>query len=205
MHNGANLGSAGLVVLINQSQMTSLRHPRRHDDLLNFRLKRLFSIGGAPAVRLCEGRYGIARNEWRVLAALAEHGKASPSALYARIGGDPGRASRVVASLAAKGLVVRTADGADRRRAMLAISPSGRALYRAILPKLRKINERLMSVLTEEEARLLEDYLCRLTEHAQRILGDGGGVAERADRRKGGSRRVWARATAGDARRVHGG
>lgn len=50
--------------------MSVLQHPRKHDDLLNYRLKRLFSLGGAPAVRLCEGRYGIARNEWRMIAAL---------------------------------------------------------------------------------------------------------------------------------------
>ena len=45
--------------------MQHLQDPQRHDDLLNYRLKRLVGLGGAPAVRLCEGRFGISRTEWR--------------------------------------------------------------------------------------------------------------------------------------------
>src|SRR5688572_11079077 len=61
-----------------------LRAPRTLDDLLNYRLLRLFALGGAPVIRLLEGRYGIARREWRVLALLAAHGGMSPSALAER-------------------------------------------------------------------------------------------------------------------------
>ena len=43
-----------------------LAHPAEHADLLNYQLKRLVNYGGAPAIRLCEGRYGITRSEWRV-------------------------------------------------------------------------------------------------------------------------------------------
>jgi hypothetical protein len=38
-----------------------LKRPVGHDDLLNFRLERLLTLGAAPAIRLCEGRYGVAR------------------------------------------------------------------------------------------------------------------------------------------------
>lgn len=169
----------------------SLARPAKHDDLLNYRLKRLFSVGGAPAVRLCEGRYGVSRNEWRLIAALVEHGPQSPSALHQRVGGDRARSSRVVSSLVEKGLAKRSRDSADNRRWILEASASGLSLYRELLPKLCRINERLVSVLDASEVARFEEYLGRLMEQALRIQAEGDGVAERADRRNGGSRRVW--------------
>lgn len=173
--------------------MSVLRHPRKHDDLLNYRLKRLFKLGGAPAVRLCEGRYGISRNEWRIIAALHEDGPQSPSALHERVGGDRARTSRVVAALVEKRLVVRQVDDKDKRRAMLRVTQAGRALYAELFPQLASINERLMAALNAGESALLEEFLERLTKHAERIQREGDGVAERADRRHGGSRVVWQR------------
>lgn len=171
--------------------MSVLKHPRKHDDLVNFRLKRLFNLGGAPAVRLCEGRFGIARNEWRMIAALVEDGPQSPSALHARVGGDRARTSRVVTGLVEKGLVTRVVDRNDKRRATLAITGSGRALYNELFPQLAKINERLMAALEDDEAALLQDFLERLTRKALEIQRAGDGVAERADRRRGGARAIW--------------
>jgi hypothetical protein len=52
----------------------SLRQPRQLDELLNYRLLRLFAVSGAPVVRLLEGRYGISRREWRLIALLAARG-----------------------------------------------------------------------------------------------------------------------------------
>ena len=168
-----------------------LRHPRTHDDLLNYRLKRLFNIAGAPAVRLCEGRFGVSRNEWRILAALCEEGPLSPSSLHDRVGLDRARISRVVAELVTKRLASRQVSMTDHRRATIAATASGKALYGRMLPQLARINQRLVSVLDDEELRLLESMLDRLTEQAQRIRAEGDGVAERANRRLGGARRVW--------------
>lgn len=173
--------------------MSALRCPRKHDDLLNYRLKRLFTLGGAPAVRLCEGRYGIARNEWRIIAALFEDGPQSPSMLHERVGGDRARTSRVVAALVEKGLVARRAHRTDKRRAMLAITEAGNALYAELFPRLAAINERLMAVLDDHEAALLQEFLERLSDQAVCIQREGDGVNERADRRRGGARAVWAR------------
>jgi DNA-binding MarR family transcriptional regulator len=143
-------------------------------------------------VRLGEGRYGVARNEWRMVAALVEHGPQSPTALHERIDCDAGRASRVVAGLVEKGLVARRTHCEDKRRATLSATTAGKALYAELLPQLLRINERLMAVLSESEADLLEEFLERLTRNARRIQKDGDdGIEVRADRRHGGARRVW--------------
>src|SRR5204863_1196315 len=151
--------------------MTSnLRHPQQHDELLNYRLKRLFTMGGAPAVRLCEGSFGLPRFEWRVVAALVERGAVSPSQLSARVGMDAGRVSRAIGGLVEKKLVVRYRQPGDRRRATVSATDSGRRLYAELFPRLAEINSRLVNVLTDSELNLLDRYLNKLTQHARKIL-----------------------------------
>ncbi len=168
----------------------SLRHPRDLDDLLNYRLMRLFAAGGAPVVRLCEGRYGIARREWRILALLASGGPLSPSALAERANLDRARTSRAIGSLGAKELVRRSSQPGDRRRAVVMLSERGQHLYDELFPQVAAINERLLSVLDDASVTALEDAIEKLTDHAadvnRELVRD-----VHADRRRGGSRLHW--------------
>jgi DNA-binding MarR family transcriptional regulator len=171
--------------------MSRLKEPQEHDDFLNYQIKRLLQLGGAPAIRLCEGRYGVARMEWRLVAALKEEGPMSPSALVNRTGIDQARVSRAIDRLEEKGLVRSAHDAADRRRVVLDLTEAGQQLYRELFPALAQINRRIMAVLDETEALALEGYLKRLTAQARQIFESGGGVDVQTDRRLGGSRRRW--------------
>lgn len=171
--------------------MSTFSHPCRHDDLLNYRLKRLLAIGGAPAIRLCEGRYGVARLEWRLVAALVEGGCMAPSTLAERTHLEPARVSQTVTRLVAKQLVERIVQPGDRRRATVRASATGEQLYAQLFPELVQINQRIVAALTEEEAAQLERCLLKLTERAQQIHDEGGGVEVRANRHLGGSQRFW--------------
>jgi DNA-binding MarR family transcriptional regulator len=170
--------------------MSRLHDPREHDDLLNYQLSRLLRIGGAPAIRLCEGRFGVTRSEWRLVAALAEHGAMSPSQLSARARMNQARVSRLLTDVMAKGLIERIEHDDDRRRATVCVTAAGKRLYTELFPLLAAINRRIMAVLDESEALILERCLRKLTDRAQTILDEGGGVDVRADRRRGGSRRI---------------
>ena len=183
--------------------MNRLQDPLQHDDLLNYQLKHLLNLGGAPAIRLCEGRYGVTRQEWRLVAALTEGGAMSPSSLAERVDFDPARVAKTLASLVDKGFVRRVPNTDDRRRASVATTAAGKRLYAQLFPQLASINRRLMEVLDEKEASLLEDFLSRLTERARQVYVSGGGIDARADRRHGGSRRVWSlAASASDSIRL---
>lgn len=171
--------------------MSTLSDPRQHDDLLNYRLKRLLTLGGAPAIRLCEGRYGVARLEWRLVAALVEHGPMSPSTLVERSHVEAARVSQTITRLVAKRLVERIRHPGDRRRATVRASATGEQLYVQLFPQLATINRRIVAALTEDEAALLGQCLCKLTERAQQIYDEEGGVDARADRRLGGGQRFW--------------
>ena len=170
----------------------TLSRPRSLDELLNYRLMRLFSLSGAPIVRLCEGRYGISRREWRIVALLAAHGPLSPSALADRGDLDRARTSRAIGSLAGKKLVERVPQPGDARRAVVGLSDTGRRLYDDLFPQVAEINRQVLAALDPPLVDALDEALKRLTEHAATV-NRGNALDVQADRRHGGSRRRWLR------------
>ena len=170
----------------------SLDDPRGAKDLLNYRLSRLLASSGAMVVRLCEGRYGITRREWRVIAVLAEDGATSPSELAQRAHLERARASALITTLADKQLVHRVPVPGDARRAVVTLTDAGKALYDELLPQSIHFQREVLAVLSAPEREQLEVALKKLTEAAERIVASKP-VLEKADRRHGGSRRLRTR------------
>lgn len=166
----------------------TLRDPQGLDDLLNYRLARLHALSGAPVVRLCEGRYGITRREWRLLALLAAQGATSPSELAERAHLDRARTSRAIGSLAAKGLAQRVARPGDARRAVVQVTARGQSLHDEMFPQVAAINRAVLAALDEPLLVALDEALQRLTVQAEAL---GGHLASgvQADRRRGGAAR----------------
>ena len=165
-----------------------LREPGRFDDLLNYRLQRLFAASGAPVIRLLEGRYGITRREWRLLATLGSRGPLSPSLLAEECHLDRPRASRAIGSLHVKGLIERDAQRGDARRAQVALTDRGSALYQELFQQVAAINVQLVECLDDSTLQIFQDAMHRLTASAiqlnMTLVQDVG-----ADRQAGGARR----------------
>jgi len=172
--------------------MGTLKDPQRLEELLNFRLKHLFRLGGAPAVRVCEGEFGIARQHWRILAALVENGPVAVGALARDTLIDVARISRILSELRKIGLVERRSALSGRtRNDAAAATPAGRAVYAKLFPRLASINRQLCQVLSQGEADQLEEILERLTVHAAMIHHQMEYTDQpKAQRRLGGSHRV---------------
>lgn len=168
-----------------------LRHPGSIDELLNYRLLKLQAQSGAPVIRLLEGRFGIARREWRLIGLLALHGALSPSALAREADLDRPRTSRALGVLVGKGLVTRQALPGDARQARVALTDAGQQLYREILPEVAAINRAVLEALSDAQVAQLDALLRALTARAREVNATQ--VRDvRADRRAGGSRRIRA-------------
>jgi DNA-binding MarR family transcriptional regulator len=166
----------------------SFKHPTVCNDLLNYRLARLLGSSGAPIIRICEGRYGITRREWRLIAMLADFGPLSPSALADHAHTDRPLVSRAINDLVDKGLVSRIVAPDDKRRASVALTDKGRELHGELFPQTANINASVLASLSEEELRVFDRALDVLTEAASR-LNQEYALTEKADRHRGGSRR----------------
>lgn len=151
------------------SRPEPLASPASLDGLLLYRMSRVLAVSGSLVVRLCEGRFGITRREWRVLALLArEEGvRSSELAQHAQL--DRARTSRAVTTLVAKKLVRREAQPGDRRQISLVLTDVGRALYAAIFPLVTGINLSLLSALSEAEIGTLDRALARLQQRADEM------------------------------------
>ncbi|WP_390342620.1 MarR family winged helix-turn-helix transcriptional regulator [Variovorax boronicumulans] len=155
--------------------------PRRPlDDLLLYRLSRLLAVAGSMVIRLCEGRFGITRREWRLIAVLASRGELGSSQLAEHAQLDRARTSKAVGSLVAKRLVSRTALAGDRRQVRLGLTATGQALYDELFPLVTRINAELMGTLDADDAARFDDALHRLQAHAETMVAQA--VLPKADR-----------------------
>ncbi len=166
----------------------SFAQPATVEDLLNYRLSTLLAASGAMVTRLCEGRYGITRREWRLICLLAAHGPMSPSELAARAHLERARVSRHITDLVGKKLVARVAVQQDGRRAQVELTRRGHELYQELFPQSVGLNKQVLAALTPTQLAVFDAALTRLTEHAESISRSQP-LAEKADRRHGGSRR----------------
>lgn len=161
-----------------------LRQPQVLGDLLIYRLGRLYATAGAMTLRVCEGEFGVARREWRLLAVLGEAGELQPSELANRAELDRARTSRALAGLQAKGLVARQAVASDRRLARVTLTEQGRALHGRMLPRVAAINGAILARLSDNDVAHLDQLLDALQQQATQVLSAS--AWPKADRRRGG-------------------
>lgn len=165
-----------------------LSRPGTLDDLLLYRMSRLLATAGSMVIRLCEGRFGITRREWRILAILAMEDGLLSSELAVRAQLDRARTSRAVTSLVAKRLVQRAVQPGDRRQARLTLTAQGRALYDALFPLVQDINRRLLAPIGQADVARLDGALARLQAQADQLVAQS--QLPKADRRRGGRTRA---------------
>lgn len=162
--------------------------PAALDDLLLYRLSRLLSTASTMVIRLCEGRFGITRREWRVIALLARQGDLLSSELAVHAQLDRARISRAITSLVGKRLVDRQVRVGDRRQVALALTPEGHALHAQLFPQVREINLRLLEALPDGGTGELQQLLGALQARADTMVAQA--HLPKADRRRGGRARL---------------
>jgi DNA-binding MarR family transcriptional regulator len=168
---------------------TRLASPAALDDLLLYRLSRLLGTAGSMVIRLCEGRFGITRREWRVLALLAQEEGLLSSELAGRAQLDRARTSKAVTSLAGKKLIERTPRPGDRRQAALRLTEAGRALYADLFPLVVGINSDMLGALDAASVAQLDAALSSLQARGEALVAAS--ELPKADRRRGSrTRRV---------------
>ncbi|MCM5571835.1 MarR family transcriptional regulator [Burkholderiaceae bacterium FT117] len=142
-------------------------------DFLPYRLAVLAEAVSRSIAQVYTARFDLSRDEWRVLAALAETGtmKTRDAALYATL--DKMQVSRAVAGLERAGLIDREEDAGDRRNRILTLTPAGRALLRRLTPMVQAREDFLLEALEPEELAVLDRAIDRLLERARQLERQG--------------------------------
>ncbi|MGE5115831.1 MAG: MarR family winged helix-turn-helix transcriptional regulator [Betaproteobacteria bacterium] len=114
-------------------------------------------------------RFDLGRDEWRVLAALADAAMLRTSAVIERTTLDKVAVSRALARLEGRGLVERRTDPEDGRGYLIRLRTAGRALLGKLTPMVREREAFLLAGLDEAERRALDAALGKVLERANQL------------------------------------
>jgi DNA-binding MarR family transcriptional regulator len=168
----------------------NLQHPASIFDLLNFRVSEFYGVSGSLVTKLCEGEFGVTREEWQFIAMLAHLGPLAPSELAQRTTVDRSQASRTLRSLSQKKLIYRQNVPGDGRRALVGLQDSGKKLYADFFPRAAQVHHAVIEALSANEVKVLARCLEKIHIRALEVAA-GTLVSGRANRRYGGSRQHW--------------
>ncbi|GAB3773006.1 MarR family transcriptional regulator [Ramlibacter monticola] len=118
-------------------------------------------------------RFALGRDEWRVLAALAQQGEVRAADVKDRTTLDKMQVSRALARLEQGGLLARSPDPEDGRAWRVRLLPAGAALYRKIVPMVQAREEYLLSDLSPEEREALAKALEKVEARARQLARQG--------------------------------
>jgi DNA-binding MarR family transcriptional regulator len=136
-------------------------------QFLPYRLAVLAEAVSQAVASVYRERFGLTRDEWRVLAALADCGTVKTTRVIEHTTLEKMQVSRAVARLEAAGLITRLPDPDDGRGWLLQMQPAGRALYRRIVPLVQAREAFLLEGLDEQERALLDRALATMLARAR--------------------------------------
>lgn len=139
------------------------------EHFLPYLLNQAAEVSSLAFQQVYKDRYGMLRNEWRVLFHLGMYGQMTAREIAERAQLHKTKISRAVAKLEGRRFLTRARDGADRRVEHLALTPAGHAAFEDLRRVAERYDQALVADLTPEEAVHLRTLLARL---AQRPLSD---------------------------------
>lgn len=100
-------------------------------------------------------RFGLSRDEWRILAALAEQGQMQASDLVPHTSLDKMQVSRALGRMETAGLILREPSPEDARARIVKPTAQARRLYRKIVPMVEEREAYLLQALSTSEREVL--------------------------------------------------
>lgn len=143
------------------------------DKFFPYRLARLAEQVSLATAQVYRTRFALGRDEWRVLAGLAQTGEAKTGDVLERTTLEKMQVSRALARLERDGLVERTPDPDDGRAYRVKLLPAGQSLYRKIVPMVQAREEYLLSDLTAAERKVLDSALEKVSGRAKQLIRQG--------------------------------
>jgi len=116
---------------------------------------------------------GLGSSDFAILELLLHRGQQPVNAIGRRVDLTSGAITSAVDRLEAQGLVVRTADAADRRTRFVSLTPKGIVLIRKVFGVHKRAMEGATSSLTAAERETLIDLVKKLGRAAEEQLANG--------------------------------
>ena len=135
-------------------------------DFLPYLLNRAAEESSLEFQQHYKNRYGMLRNEWRVLFHLGNYGRMTATEIGQRANIHKTKISRAVQKLEQRRFLTRDTDTTDRRLEWLALTPQGRAAYDDLRALAQRYDSELSAALGPGEAAALRQALQKLADMA---------------------------------------
>lgn len=132
----------------------------RLDEQVGFILRQVVQRHAVIFAAGVEGE--VTATQWAALAKLDERGPLSQNLLGRMIAMDAATVKGVIDRLSARGLTGTRPDPADRRRHLVALTETGAATVRRLLPHAVRITEDTLAPLDDAERAALDVLLAKL-------------------------------------------
>ena len=144
-------------------------------DLLSYRIHRLANALSRGAALRYRRDFDVSLMEWRIIALLGSFAPLTLKALSQQSGLDKSLASRAVAGLVERRLVLREAGREDGREIALRLTAAGRRLHAGLMEAALERDDAFAACLTREEQAVLASAIRKLEAEARRqaILAGG--------------------------------
>jgi DNA-binding MarR family transcriptional regulator len=132
------------------------------EQFLPYLLNQAAEASSLEFQQIYKDRYGMLRNEWRVLFHLGMLGQMTASAIGARAALHKTKISRAVAKLEARRFLTRNRDQHDRRIEHLCLTGAGRAAYNDLREVAQHYDNTLAKGFSDHDAKQLKMMLAKL-------------------------------------------
>jgi DNA-binding MarR family transcriptional regulator len=142
-------------------------------DFMPYRLSVTADAASRALARVYAERFALTRDEWRVIAQLADAKELKATELGRRTSLPKMQVSRALVRLEGDGLVRREPDSQDRRNLVVALTAAGRALYRKVEPVVLEREAFLLASLGPGERKAFVAALAKIEERALQLAEPG--------------------------------
>lgn len=146
----------------------------RLDGFFPYRLAVAAEAFSRSLVAVYGRRYGLSREEWRLLFLLADVREMTSLELGRRTTLDKVQVSRAAQRLEEKGLISRAIAPKDRRLRLYACTETGRNLFASLLPQVQARAEDILNAMSPEDRLALEQGLAALQQVIESVPEEDG-------------------------------
>ncbi|MBX3201072.1 MAG: winged helix-turn-helix transcriptional regulator [Labilithrix sp.] len=154
----------------------SRRVPRSRlnlEEFLPYRLSLASNVVSQVIAQSYEKLFALKMPEWRVITVLAERKELTQQEIVGLTQMDKVTVSRAAQVLERRALLRRVPNVEDARSLRLSLTPTGRDLYRRVVPAALALEAEVLEGLGPREVRALNGLLRRLEASATKILSRG--------------------------------
>ncbi len=135
-------------------------------EFFPYQLAQLAEAVSRSVASVYADRFGLSRDEWRILAALAEEGQMKATDLVPHTSLDKMQVSRALAKLEEAGLILREPSADDARARIVKPTAQLRRLYKKIVPMVEEREAYLLAALSKAEREVLRGAMEKIRQRA---------------------------------------